>query len=153
MQSSSRDLEGAMGDVDTQNLPEGRLLYQRLKQETFTASEVDHAMSPALSEHDHDGADALVPEPDPILQRLLVITPRFLALLERRIVLLDELGQGPPHERGETEIAPRDDLPFRVIGQPTFSVAKKLVDLGIADPVVLLGVRRGNENKKVGKQL
>src|SRR2546426_4020377 len=39
------------------------------------------------------------------------------------------------------------------LGQPPFSVSKKLVDLGIANPVVLLGVEHGNEHVQVGKQL
>src|SRR6185503_8517203 len=50
------------------------------------------------------------------------------------------------------QVAPRDESPIGMRGQPALAVAKQLVDFGVAHPVMLLVVEDGNEHVQMREQ-
>src|SRR5262249_57185485 len=57
------------------------------------------------------------------------------------------------YEGGVAEIAPGDQLALRMAREPALAVSQELLDLGVADPVVLLPVEDGDEDVELRQQL
>jgi hypothetical protein len=67
---------------------------------------------------------------------------------------LGEAGEGEAGEAGAVlEVAGGDGLAFGVVGEPAVAEAQELVDLLVADEVVLVVVEDGQEDVEVGEEL
>src|SRR5690242_7246744 len=51
------------------------------------------------------------------------------------------------------EVSLHNGLFVRMRDEPTFAFAKKLVDLILADPVMLLGIKRGNQDEQMVEKI
>src|SRR5688500_919245 len=130
-----------MRHVDADELVEGLLVEKRAHELTLATPQIEDALGSALRERRNDRSNAL-----------LVEAYAFLAF--RR---LDVVGGEPflGHELLERvaretplvlQIPPRDEVTLGMHRKPALAAANQLVDLVVADPIVLLVVEYGHEH-------
>jgi hypothetical protein len=75
-------------------------------------------------------------------------------LIGIELVFFHQPGEGLAHEAtAMLQVPIGDRLALRVIAQPAFAVPQELLDLGLANPVVLVVVEDGNEDVEMGQQV
>jgi hypothetical protein len=145
-QSTGGAVEDGGGDVHAQDAGELRALDQRGEQLALAAAEVRHALGAELGQQLGDPRDA------PLLQR----QRRLQGRLARGGLLVGDLRQQPRQRAtGEAasplEVVQGDLVAFWMIGQPALAPGEQLVDLVVADPVVLVVVEDGDEHVEVAQ--
>ena len=130
------------------------VLDELLEEATLAAAQVEDPARPGAPQRGEDRAEPLLVQADLRLdRRLLGVAGLGLPI---RVVLLagDQPAEGFARQvRLAREVAPRDELALGMLRQPALAAAEQLLDLGCADPVVLLVVEHRDEHVQVGEQV
>jgi hypothetical protein len=137
LQPAGRDLQRPRRYVDGDNALDRLLGQQITDQDAFAAAEVADAAGAARPDRgEHRAAPLLVERCGPLL--IGVDRDGVVERLRRSVVHLGQPGEG---DRGQlaavSEVAPGDQRAGRVGGEPGAAGPDQLVDLVVADPVML----------------
>jgi hypothetical protein len=152
-------LERDVGDLDADDAGELFVLEEAGEQLALAAAEVEDGADLGGAQELDDGVEALVVEVHGALEGLLgEVAGEQLGLLvgegDGLGLGLGEAGEGGAGEAGAVlEVAGGDGLAFGVVGEPAVAEAEELVDLLVADVVVLVVVEDGEEDVEVGEEL
>jgi len=150
----ARHLEIAGGGAHADDPLELPLAQQLANEAARAAAEIEHATRARFPQHLHHALHPLVVQAQRLFQGLQRRRGRPVIIGCRRIVELGQPLQGEPGQPpAMLEIAPRDQFALRMLRQPAFALPQQLVDLVIADPIVLLVVEHGDEDIEVGQEL
>jgi hypothetical protein len=130
------------------------VLEQRSQQLARAAAEIEHAPRAARPQRRDDGAHPLLVQAQRLLDGFLLGRARLLVLVLGRILFREQLlDRGALQGALVLEVARHDQLAVRVAGEPALPAGKQLLDLVVADPVVLLRVEHRHEHVEVRQQV
>ena len=138
--------------VHADDLLELLVLEQFPEQLALAAAEVEHPLRTAGPQRRQDGPDPLLVEAQGLLQRLfgLVARPLLVALRFRRLLFLHQSGKGLAEEAGLVlQVATGDLLLLGMARQPAAPFRQQLLELVLADEVVLGVVEDGDQDVEV----
>ena len=128
---------------------------QRPQQAPFAAAEVEHALRAPLS--CRTPSDRSRRCSFRLIGRSTASSSPACCLLGRvgvGLVLVEQARERVPREAALVlQVAAGDQLALRVARQPALAVPQQLLDLVVADPVVLVVVEHGDQHVEVREQL
>lgn len=129
-----------------------RLSHQALQQATLTASDVHHRPTTCCDHGFHHRGEPLIVEAQRPFESVFPGVQTLIPLI-RIVRAISQPGQSVPSQGTEAEVSPGDQRSFRVSGEPVATASEQLVDLVLADPVVLLPVEHRQQHVQVGERI
>src|SRR5262249_52308091 len=142
VEAPAGDLQRAPRDVHSDDARELLVPDEGVQETSFATAQVDHPSRTRLLQDRNDCPKPLRVEADLLLERFLLAGLGLLGRLGIGVLIGNESREGLADEPSLALQVPADDeLAFRVTREPSLPASQKLLELVVADPVVLVVVQ------------